>query len=65
MRIVVDEMRCSGHARCFALAPELFPVDEDGFSALRGRGPVEVPGGDEQSAIEAQSLCPELAIGLS
>ncbi len=60
MRIRVDEGRCQGHARCFALAPELFSVDDYGLStALRdGEVPVEL----EAKARLAIANCPECAV---
>ena len=35
MRVVVDRERCQGHGRCHAIAPELFDLDELGYSVLR------------------------------
>ena len=40
MRVRVDRERCQGHARCFALAPELFELDELGNGRERGDGTV-------------------------
>jgi ferredoxin len=60
LRVKVDRERCQGHARCFALAPELFELDELGNGRERGDG--IVPPGLEDKARIAQSNCPELAI---
>ena len=32
MRVRVDDERCEGHGRCYALAPELFEPDDIGNS---------------------------------
>jgi ferredoxin len=31
MRILVDKARCAGHARCYATAPEIFVLDDNGY----------------------------------
>jgi ferredoxin len=58
--INVDNSKCSGHARCNATAPLVYPIDDDGYVALRGETKV----GD---ALRAQAeagaaACPERAI---
>ena len=60
MRIRIDDSRCQGHARCFALAPDLFDVDDYGQSSVRGDG--HVPPGREDVARLAVANCPEFAI---
>lgn len=60
MRIRVDPERCQGHARCYALAPELFDVDDYGQSTVIGDG--AVPAGLEDKARLAVANCPEYAI---
>lgn len=62
MKIIVDRTRCTGHAMCFAQAPELFPLDEEGFSIADGK---EVPPGEEKRAQMGVEACPERAIRLS
>lgn len=61
MKIVVDENLCSGHARCAAYAPDLFPLDESGFAAVTDP---QVPAGQEEVARAAAAGCPERAISL-
>jgi ferredoxin len=56
----VDRERCQGHARCNALAPELFALDDLGNAHEIGDG--VVPAGLEDKASLAQANCPELAI---
>jgi ferredoxin len=59
-KVRVDRERCQGHARCFALAPELFELDELGNGRERGDGTV-APALEVKARL-AQSNCPELAI---
>lgn len=60
MRIRVDPDRCQGHARCYAIAPDLFDVDEFGQSSVVGDG--IVPKDREDAARLAISNCPEFAV---
>lgn len=60
MKIRVDPDKCQGHARCYALAPELFSVDDYGQSSVVGDG--TVPAGIEAQARLAIANCPESAI---
>ncbi len=60
MRVHVDRDKCQGHNRCFALAPELFDVDDYGNAFERADG--IVPAGVEEKAKLAVANCPEYAI---
>ena len=40
MRVAVDADKCQGHNRCYAIAPELFDVDDYGQSVVIGDGTV-------------------------
>jgi ferredoxin len=60
MRVHVDPDKCQGHNRCFAIAPELFDVDDLGQSHELGDG--DVPPGLEEKARLAAANCPEFAI---
>lgn len=60
MRIRLDNEKCQGHGRCYALAPELFESDEEGYSVLKVTG--EVPPDLEEKARLAADNCPEFAI---
>jgi ferredoxin len=60
LRVRVDRERCQGHARCFALAPELFALDEFGNGRERGDGAVAAALEDKARLAEAN--CPELAV---
>lgn len=61
MRASIDMTKCSGHARCNQVDPELFKIDDIGY-ALRSE--FAVPAGAEDTAREAAASCPERAITL-
>ena len=63
LKVRVDRARCQGHARCNALAPELFDLDDLGNAREIGDG--RVPAGLEDKAWLARANCPELAIEVS
>lgn len=60
MRIVLESDKCQGHNRCYALAPELFDVDDYGQSVLLVDG--DVPAELIDKARLAAANCPEFAI---
>jgi ferredoxin len=59
MRVRVDNARCMGHALCHAADPDLFPIDDAGYSNLAQR---HVDARDEQATRDAVDTCPELAL---
>jgi ferredoxin len=59
VKIRIDPDKCQGHARCFALAPELFAVDDYGQASVIVD---EVPTELEERADLAIANCPEYAI---
>jgi ferredoxin len=59
MQVHVDSARCTGHARCNAIDPDLFPIDEMGYSSLQRRS---VAPGDEQKVRDGVDVCPESAL---
>jgi ferredoxin len=61
VRIVLDSELCTGHGRCYTLAPELFDTDDEGHSVLLAP---EVPDGLESQARLAVQNCPERCITL-
>jgi ferredoxin len=63
MHVHVDSQRCQGHNRCYAIAPDLFEVDDLGFATEVGDG--TVPPGLEDQARLAVANCPEYAIVIS
>lgn len=62
LRVHIDDDRCEGHGRCYALAPELFEPDEIGSGVVVGDGVVPLELADR--ARLAVGNCPELAIEL-
>jgi ferredoxin len=60
----VDDTKCTGHGRCYTVAPNLLSDDEEGFVTLRGNS---MPISDAQlaDAEEAAAACPERAITLT
>jgi ferredoxin len=62
MHVLLDSERCQGHNRCYALAPEIFDVDDYGMAVLLNDG--VVPEGLEDKAMLAIANCPEFAISL-
>lgn len=63
MRVRIDTDKCQGHNRCYALAPELFDVDDYGTAVVIGDG--DVPPELADKARLAVANCPEYAITLS
>lgn len=61
MRIRVDGSACAGHALCNAVDEDIFPLDDDGYSALKPRvlEPIQ-----EQVAKWGVESCPERALFL-
>ena len=60
MRVAIDDEKCQGHGRCYALAPTVFEPDDIGQGKVIGDG--AVPEGEESQARLAAANCPELAI---
>ena len=63
MKVSVDNSRCEAQGQCHAVAPELFDLDEDGYSTIGQDKPV--PEGMEQQARDGVDACPMLALALS
>jgi ferredoxin len=59
MRIRIDSDACTGHGRCYTLAPELFVPDDDGFGQVTR---ADVPPDLEVAARRAATSCPEGAV---
>lgn len=62
-KLSVDENRCTGHGRCYTVAPDLLSDDEEGFVTLRGAS-MDVDDAQLADAAEAEAACPERAITL-
>jgi ferredoxin len=59
MRVRVDAEACTGHGRCYSLAPEMFSADDVGHCVLLHE---DVPEGLEHQARLGVQNCPERAI---
>lgn len=62
MKVLIDAEKCQGHNRCYALAPELFDVDDYGQAVVLGDGTVAPDLVDK--ARLAVANCPEYAISI-
>jgi ferredoxin len=60
VRVTIDEELCTGHGRCYTLAPDVFGADDRGlgFVAVDGDVPEEL----WAQARHAAANCPERAI---
>ncbi len=63
MRLKVDADQCTGHGRCYTLAPQLLAPDDEGYVTIRG-GEIDVPPDLLGLADEIAGTCPEGAITL-
>jgi ferredoxin len=61
MKISIDKANCVGHARCAAIAPDLFLLDAEGYIAITG---FDVPEDQEALARRAARACPERVISI-
>ena len=63
MRLAVDAGQCTGHGRCYSLAPQLLSPDDEGYVTIRGSS-IEIPDDIRELAEELAGTCPEGAISL-
>jgi ferredoxin len=61
MKIVADKSRCAGHARCAAVAEQLFELDGNGYIAFDEK---VVPAEAHEQARRGVRACPERALKL-
>ena len=59
MKVHIDLDTCCGHGRCYALCPEVFAEDEDGYPVLTGAPITRELGARVRRAADN---CPEAAI---
>jgi ferredoxin len=59
MKVRVDELLCTGHGRCYAVAPDVFDADDRGYGLVKVN---EVSGPLLEQARLAQQNCPERAV---
>jgi ferredoxin len=63
VKVTVNGALCTGHGRCYSLAPDVFEPDDEGYSAQRDV-PIDVPADQEDAAVPAAHACPERAISV-
>ena len=61
MRVGIDRSKCHGHARCAAVAADLYVLDNGGYIDTDG---FEVPLGDEKQAKRGARACPERIVSI-
>lgn len=61
MKIIADRDLCSGHARCAAVAPEIFTLNDDGYIDFDEKS---VPSDQAIAARRGVRACPEKALSL-
>jgi ferredoxin len=59
VKVRVEQSRCVGHAQCYAVDPEIFPIDDSGYSTLEEH---EVAPQDAQVTRDGVASCPEMAL---
>ena len=59
MKVRLEQSKCVGHAQCYAVDAELFPIDESGYSILEAH---DVRPEDEHAIRDGVAACPELAL---
>lgn len=59
MKIKVHHEKCQGHARCWAMAPAIFELDDEGYITP---GDIDVREEDERIAWKGAKSCPERAL---
>ncbi len=62
MRVRVDSEKCTGHGRCYVLAPDVFEADDEGYCMI----PRDQVTPEQADAARRGALnCPEDAIEIS
>jgi ferredoxin len=62
MKVAVNSEVCEGYGNCARIAPDLFNLDENGYSTVVGDG--TVPADMEAKAEYAEQDCPMGAISI-
>lgn len=63
MKLLIDPAICTGHGRCYQLAPDALGCDDEGYVTPRGEA-VEFAADQRDLAEEIVGSCPERAITL-
>lgn len=61
MRIILDDDVCTGHGRCYALAPDVFDADDQGHCVIKVD---DIPDHEQAAAQVAVANCPEVALSI-
>lgn len=61
MRLRIDTDACTGHGRCYVLAPDLVDCDDEGYGQVTK---ADLDPADEDLARKAVNGCPERAVRL-
>ena len=61
MKLRVDADECTGHGRCYRIAPDLLSYDDEGYVSIRGET-IDLPADMADVAEELEGTCPEGAI---
>jgi ferredoxin len=61
MRVELNHALCQGHARCAALAPELFELDDNGYVITESH---DLAADTEEAARLGAKVCPEKVISV-
>ena len=61
MRLRIDSEACTGHGRCYVLAPDLVECDDDGYGQV---AKADLDPADDAQARKAVLGCPERAVHL-
>jgi ferredoxin len=61
VRVVIDSGGCTGHGRCYALAPEVFDADDQGHGVVKV---ADTPESLSEEATLAIVNCPERVISV-
>ncbi|MFA5608296.1 MAG: ferredoxin [Leucobacter sp.] len=59
MKVRLDKSKCQGHAMCNAVAPSVYPLDDEGYVAI---DVVDVDDDDRDKAKLGVETCPERAL---
>jgi ferredoxin len=63
VRVAIDTDVCTGHGRCYMVAPSVFASDDSGFGVVVVDGTLD--GAQLDEARSAVANCPERAVTLS
>lgn len=59
MKVRLDRAKCRGHALCYTVNPDIFPIDDEGYSILQEH---IIQPGDEEITRAGVAACPESAL---